>query len=198
MSVCGQCTKAPISWMNVLSVASQIFNSCYTLVTAVLQFSTLTTWSFFSKIITKGTHSSPVGARCRVCFKSSNSHLYSDSGTAARCPISCYIGWLYSSIWLYMEQGQIQDLKLGVVQIVNNCKCEYILNIRFTQYIYISITIYFKYDFYYNTLYLMLLHTILYWTRQIWGIWKLRPAYSPETPNLGQNRWCFVPCNLEI
>ena len=36
------------------------------------------------------------------------------------------------------------------------------------------------------------------WTRQIWGIWKLRPAYSPETPNLGQNRWCFVPCDLEI
>ena len=23
-------------------------------------------------------------------------------------------------------------------------------------------------------------------TRQIWGIWKLRPAYSSETPNLGQ------------
>ena len=36
------------------------------------------------------------------------------------------------------------------------------------------------------------------WTRQIWGIWKLRPAYSPETPNLGQNRWCFVPRDLEI
>ena len=35
-------------------------------------------------------------------------------------------------------------------------------------------------------------------TRQIWGIWKLRPAYSPETPNLGQNRWRFVPCDLEI
>ena len=35
-------------------------------------------------------------------------------------------------------------------------------------------------------------------TRQIWGIWKLRPAYSPETPNMGQNRWCFVPCDLEI
>ena len=35
-------------------------------------------------------------------------------------------------------------------------------------------------------------------TRQIWGIWKLRPAYSPETPNLGQNRWCFVPFDLEI
>ena len=35
-------------------------------------------------------------------------------------------------------------------------------------------------------------------TRQIWGIWKLRPAYSPETPNLGQIRWCFVPCDLEI
>ena len=33
---------------------------------------------------------------------------------------------------------------------------------------------------------------------QNWGIWKLRPAYSPETPNLGQNRWCFVPCDLEI
>ena len=30
------------------------------------------------------------------------------------------------------------------------------------------------------------------------GIWKLRPAYSPETPNLGKNRWCFVPCDLEI
>ena len=38
-----------------------------------------------------------------------------------------------------------------------------------------------------------------YWkTRQIWGIWKLRLAYSPETPNLGQNRWCFVQCDLEI
>ena len=35
-------------------------------------------------------------------------------------------------------------------------------------------------------------------TRQIWGIWKLRPAYSPQTPNLGKNRWCFVPCDLEI
>ena len=35
-------------------------------------------------------------------------------------------------------------------------------------------------------------------TRQIWGIWKLRPAYSPETPNFGQNRWCFVPCDLEF
>ena len=35
-------------------------------------------------------------------------------------------------------------------------------------------------------------------TRQIWGIWKLRPAYSPVMPNLGQNRWCFVPCDLEI
>ena len=35
-------------------------------------------------------------------------------------------------------------------------------------------------------------------TRQIWGIWKLRPAYSLETPNLGQNQWCFVLCDLEI
>ena len=35
-------------------------------------------------------------------------------------------------------------------------------------------------------------------TRQIWGIWKLRPAYSPEMPNLGQNRWCFVSCDPEI
>ena len=35
-------------------------------------------------------------------------------------------------------------------------------------------------------------------TRQIWGIWNLRPAYSPEMPHLGQNRWCFVPCDLEI
>ena len=35
-------------------------------------------------------------------------------------------------------------------------------------------------------------------TRQIWGIWKLRPAYIPETPNLGKNRWCFVPWDLEI
>ena len=39
---------------------------------------------------------------------------------------------------------------------------------------------------------------VLVSTRQIWGIWKLRPAYSPETPNLGQNLWCFVPCDLEI
>ena len=37
-----------------------------------------------------------------------------------------------------------------------------------------------------------------YKTRQIWGIWKLRPAYSWETPNLGQNQWCFVPCDLKI
>ena len=36
------------------------------------------------------------------------------------------------------------------------------------------------------------------WTRQIWGILKLRLAYSPETCNLGQNRWCFVLCDLEI
>ena len=35
-------------------------------------------------------------------------------------------------------------------------------------------------------------------TRQIWGIWKLRPAYSPETPNLGQNRLFFEPGDLEI
>ena len=28
--------------------------------------------------------------------------------------------------------------------------------------------------------------------------WKLRPAYGPETPNLDQNRWCFVPYDLEI
>ena len=35
-------------------------------------------------------------------------------------------------------------------------------------------------------------------TRQIWGIWKLGLAYSPETLNLGQNRWCFVSCDLEI
>ena len=38
----------------------------------------------------------------------------------------------------------------------------------------------------------------LFKTRQIWGIWKLRLAYSPEMPNLGKNRWCFVPCDLEI
>ena len=38
----------------------------------------------------------------------------------------------------------------------------------------------------------------LFKTKQIWGIWKLRPAYRPEMPNLGQNRWCFVPCDLEI
>ena len=35
-------------------------------------------------------------------------------------------------------------------------------------------------------------------TRQIWGIWKLRLAFSPETPNLGQI-WRFLePCDLEI
>ena len=42
------------------------------------------------------------------------------------------------------------------------------------------------------------IHILYNTTTQIWGIWKLRPAYSPETPNLGQNRWCFVPCDLEI
>ena len=42
---------------------------------------------------------------------------------------------------------------------------------------------------------LLYLHEL---TRQIWGIWKLRPSYSPETPNLGQNWWCFVSCDLEI
>ena len=41
-------------------------------------------------------------------------------------------------------------------------------------------------------------NTFLNLTRQIWGIWKLRLAYSPKTPNLDQNRWCFVPCDLEI
>ena len=35
-------------------------------------------------------------------------------------------------------------------------------------------------------------------TRQIWGIWKLRPAYGPETSNLGKNRGCFVPCDFEL
>ena len=35
-------------------------------------------------------------------------------------------------------------------------------------------------------------------TSKIWRIWKLRPTYSPETPNLGQNRWCFVPWDLGI
>ena len=35
-------------------------------------------------------------------------------------------------------------------------------------------------------------------TRQIWGIWKMRPAYSLETTNLCQNQWCFVPCDLEM
>ena len=43
-----------------------------------------------------------------------------------------------------------------------------------------------------------LLQSILTTTRQIWGIWKLRPAYSPETPNLSQNQWCFVSCDLKI
>ena len=44
---------------------------------------------------------------------------------------------------------------------------------------------------------IMLKRSYEFTTRQIWGIWKLRLAYSPETPNLGQNRWCFVPCDLE-
>ena len=46
--------------------------------------------------------------------------------------------------------------------------------------------------------YVMYSSSLFLLTRQIWGIWKLRLAYSPETPNLGQNRWCFVPCDLEI
>ena len=47
-------------------------------------------------------------------------------------------------------------------------------------------------------LYIIQGHFVFEITRQIWGIWKLRPAYSPVMPNLGQNRWCFVPCDLEI
>ena len=39
---------------------------------------------------------------------------------------------------------------------------------------------------------------ILLETRQIWGIWKLRLAYSPETPNLGQIQRFLKPCDLEI
>ena len=39
---------------------------------------------------------------------------------------------------------------------------------------------------------------LLAWTRQIWGIWKLRPAYSRETPNLGQTRRFLESCDLEI
>ena len=37
-----------------------------------------------------------------------------------------------------------------------------------------------------------------WWTRQIWGIWKLRPAYSPQMPNLGQIRRFLELCDLEI
>ena len=35
-------------------------------------------------------------------------------------------------------------------------------------------------------------------TRQIWGIWKLRPAYSPETPNLGQIGGVLSPVTLKF
>ena len=38
----------------------------------------------------------------------------------------------------------------------------------------------------------------LYITRQIWGIWKLRPAYCPEMPNLGQIRQFLEPSDLAI
>ena len=54
-----------------------------------------------------------------------------------------------------------------------------------------------KFSFIHHLLRLMMSFSLAS-TRQIWGIWKLRPAYSPETPNLGQNRLCFVPCDLEI
>ena len=30
------------------------------------------------------------------------------------------------------------------------------------------------------------------------GMWKLRPVNSPETPNFSQDRWCSVPCDLQI
>ena len=39
---------------------------------------------------------------------------------------------------------------------------------------------------------------VLCQTRQIWGIWKLRPSYSPETPNLGQNRWFLSRVTLKF
>ena len=41
-------------------------------------------------------------------------------------------------------------------------------------------------------------HFFSWGTRQIWGIWKLRPAYSPETPNLVQNQWCFSRVTLKF
>ena len=41
-------------------------------------------------------------------------------------------------------------------------------------------------------------HTVFHKTRQIWGIWKLRPAYSQETPNLGQNRWYLSRVTLKF
>ena len=67
-----------------------------------------------------------------------------------------------------IAQGRIQDLKLGVAQknwkIWKKGGCEDISNISI--YIYISITIFFKYDVYYNTEYLKPPYTIMYWKKK--------------------------------
>ena len=68
-------------------------------------------------------------------------------------------------------------------------KCSTIWKLQYGQSIWV------KYFFIFSHI---LKHGSFVEPRQIWGIWKLRPAYSPETPNLGQNRWCFVLCDLEI
>ena len=84
--------------------------------------------------------------------------------------------------------------------------CYWLLWMTLHSYVYIYVCVYFYHVYVTHTdlwfmllLYLLIsLKHIYSETRQIWGIWKLRPAYSPESPNLGQNRWCFVPCDLEI
>ena len=49
-----------------------------------------------------------------------------------------------------------------------------------------------------HRLWIYFLHITWWPTRQIWGIWKLRPAFSPETPNLGQNQWVLYRVTLKF
>ena len=82
----------------------------------------------------------------------------------ANVPLVCTYGSVNNN------QGRIQDLRLGVAQ--KNWKLKKkgggegggdISNIS----IYISITIFFKYDFYYNNVYLKPPYTILYWKKKL-------------------------------
>ena len=79
-----------------------------------------------------------------------------------------------------------------------SCKKAYFICFCFVYLIYQGTQVLMRSSYTKGIITVMTMIMVTKTTRQIWGIWKLRPAYSPETPNSGQKRWCFVPCDLEI